>query len=430
MKASIVDKIFWFLEEGYDLFSQLSLKLRIEAVSSLILFYLSLVLITHLTIYPYFTENGGSGFILIVFYSFVAVIAVLTILPILFPSLKKKSSIAMMFIIALNSLPVFFLILFVPKLREFKTTIFNIFVFLSIIAGGTTIILNGEQEGILAQSPEPVSLILWLLSILSIFTGMIIYSHVMERISIEKTKIETEIKIAQDIQSQLVPVVDVENREYHLFGKTKSADQIGGDFFEVIKMSDSKLMIAIGDVSGHNISAGLLMAISKGAFRTVIQNTDSLEKITESMNRTIIENSDKRMFVTFKCCEIDLQEQRITVVNAGHLPLYKFDSKQKKILEFNKPGLALGVNHSATYVSEQIPFKKGDCIYLLTDGYLEAMNSDGDQFDLFRIKNILTECSANRNPKYVYEQLHRQLRTFTGSNSLHDDITFVGIQFT
>jgi serine phosphatase RsbU (regulator of sigma subunit) len=251
---------------------------------------------------------------------------------------------------------------------------------------------------------------------------------VTEKTSVAKTRIETEVKIAQDIQSQLVPLVDVCGETYELFGKTKSAYQIGGDFFDFIKLSDQKIGLAIGDVSGHNIAAGLLMAITKGAFRTALQHTSSLVELVESMNRTIIENSDKKMFVSFMCGEIDLTMNSMTVVNAGHLPLLHYKNKDGTVLECNQHGLALGLSNQANYESQQIFFDKGDLFFLLTDGIVEAINSSAEQFGFNRIKNLIELFAAEIGPKHIYEKLMSELNGFTDSRSLKDDVTFVAIK--
>lgn len=429
MKESILKKGFRIVTEEYEVFSHLTLGLRIGAVLALTLLYFTLVILTHLTIYPYIVDGPESSIVLSVVYLFVLVLAALTILPILIPRLREKSSLAMFIICSLNFFPFVILAFLLPRLRKYKTAIVGIVVYLSISVAGLVIMLEGTSEGILSERPDNTTIGLWLIGMISIFSGIFIYGYISEKISVEKTQIETEVKIAQDIQSQLVPMVDLRAETYELFGQMKSAYQIGGDFFEVVKLSDQKIVVTIGDVSGHNIAAGLLMAITKGAFQTALQHTSSLVELVESMNRTIIDNSDKKMFVSFKCGEIDLAMNSITVVNAGHLPLLRYKSKNNSVVECNQYGIALGLSNRANYESQQIFFDKGDLLLFLTDGIVEATNSSGEQFGFDRIKNLMEELAAELGPKHIYEKLISRLNAFTDSQSLKDDVTFLAIRF-
>ncbi len=428
MKESILKKAVRIATEEYEVFSHLSLGLRIGAVLALTLLYFALVILTHLTIYPYLIAGPKSSTVLSIIYSFVLTLATLTILPILFPRLREKSSLAMFVVCALNFFPFVILAFLIPRLRKYKTAIMSITVFLSIGVAGLVVMLEGTSEGVLSEQPGPATIGLWLIGLISIFAGIFIYGYVTEKTSVEKTRIETEVKIAQDIQSQLVPTVDLCGEGYELFGKTKSAYQIGGDFFEVTRLSAQKFVVAIGDVSGHNIAAGLLMAITKGAFRTALQHTSSLEELVKSMNRTILENSDKKMFVSFKCCEFDLTTNSVTTVNAGHLPMFQYKNRAGTVVERNHPGLALGLAKEANYESQQIFFDKGDLFILLTDGIVEAANVSAEQFGFNRFKHAIERLAAEPGPKHIYEELMSELNDFTSSRSLSDDVTFVAIK--
>jgi len=428
MKESFLKKAFRIVTEEYEVFSHLSLGLRIGAVLALTLLYFALVILTHLTLYPYIIDGPKSSTVFSIIYFFVLILATLTILPILFPRLREKSSLAMFAICALNFFPFVILVFLIPRLRKYKTAMIGIVVFLSIIVAGLVIMLEGTSDGILSERPSTTAIVLWFIGLLSIFLAIFINGYVTEKTSVEKTRIETEVKIAQDIQSQLVPIVDLYGETYEVFGKTKSAYQIGGDFFEVIRFSDQKFVVAIGDVSGHNIAAGLLMAITKGAFRTALQHTSSLVELVESMNRTIIENSDKKMFVSFKCCEIDLAMNSMTIVNAGHLPLLHYKSKNPSVLKCNQDGLALGLSNQANYESQQISFDRGDLFFLLTDGIIEATNSSAEQFGFNGVENLIEKLAAELAPKHIYEKLMSELNYFTDSQSLKDDVTFVAIK--
>jgi serine phosphatase RsbU (regulator of sigma subunit) len=245
---------------------------------------------------------------------------------------------------------------------------------------------------------------------------------------VEKTQIETEVKIAQGIQSHLVPLIELQEDSFNVFGKMKPAYQIGGDFFDLVRLSENKFIIAIGDVSGHNIAAGLLMAIAKSSFRTALQHTSSLTALVESMNRTIIDNSDKKMFVTFKCGIFDFTRNLMTVVNAGHLPMIHYQNKTGRVLEYNQEGIALGLSNEAVYTHQEVSFDKGDLFILVTDGIAEARNPAGDEFSFEKMKELIESFAADNELNILYDKLMSELYDFTDMQSFDDDITFLSVK--
>ena len=126
MKESFLKKAFRIVTEEYEVFSHLSLGLRIGAVLALTLLYFSLVILTHLTLYPYIVDGPKSSTVFSIIYFFVLILAILTILPILFPRLREKSSLAMFAVCSLNSLPFVMLVFLIPRLRKYKTAMMGI----------------------------------------------------------------------------------------------------------------------------------------------------------------------------------------------------------------------------------------------------------------------------------------------------------------
>jgi hypothetical protein len=428
MKESILKKAYRIIAEDYDFLAHLSLGLRLSVVLALMLLYFTLVILTHLTLHPYLVQSENASTAMSSIYYLVFILAILTILPVLVPRLKKKSSIAMTLIFTFNMFPMALLTILIPGLRKYKTIVIGIAVYISIGLMGLVIMSVGEKEGILSRAPDTTAVVLWAVGLLIIFFSMFIYGYVMEKVSNEKTRIETEINIAQDIQSKLVPPVELSGNGYEVFGKMEPAYQIGGDFFDFIKLSANQFIVAIGDVSGHNIAAGLLMAITKGVFREAIQHTVNPGELAASMNRSITGNSDRRMFVSFKCGVIDLSENVITVVNAGHLPLLHYRNHEKKIYEYNMPGLAFGLSGDAAYSSQKIHFEKGDLLFLITDGMVEASGLTGEEFGFDRLMQRIESLSPGSGLRSIYENLLSELKAFTGAGALKDDATFLGIR--
>lgn len=428
MKESIMKKVIKLAGAEYEIFSSLPLKLRLQTVLALILLFFTLVILMHLAINPFLVDGVESFNFLFVFYFLIFILSLLTVLPILFPTMQKKSSVLLFIICCLNSFPLSIIPFLIPKLRKYKTTVIGIIVFIIIVISGLVVMSVGTKEGILTARPGSTAILLWLLGSIAVFSDIIVYGFVTEKISMEKARIETEIKLAQKIQTQLVPLIERTGKRYQIYGKTNPASQVGGDFFDVVKISEKKIILAIGDVSGHNIAAGLLMSITKGAFRTGLQYNPTLENLVESMNRTILENSDKKMFVSFKCCEINLDENCLIVANAGHLPILHYSSQDKKILQWKHPGIALGLLTDIKLETQKIPFNKGDIFFFITDGIVEAVNSANEEFGFDRVTNRLKHDAEELAPKQIYENIISDLRHFTNTQTFEDDVTFLVVK--
>ena len=412
----------------YDFFDKLSLQLRAKAVVALALFYFALVLLTHLAIHPHLADTEKVAGILMAFYFTVFILSALTLLPIIFPKYKTIFSVILFIFYFLTIFIYIILPILIPRLRRFRTGILGFGLFMSIIGAGAVVITEGVEEGILRSDLDSTSIVLWALGILVISSGVFIYGYVTEKMSSEKIRIETEIQVAQDMQQQLVPVIEIENQHCQIFGKTDSAQEIGGDFFEAIQRTDADFVLAVGDVSGHNTAAGLLMAISKSAFRTALQYLTTIENLMRSINATVLENSDKKMFVTFTCGHFDFEDHRLAISNAGHLPLLYYSRESGEVQEINPSGIGLGMAGHAEYPSQTISFQQGDIFLFITDGFMEAANTEGEEFGLERIKEMLRKTADNSQPQQIYQDLKEELREFTASNGINDDMTFMALK--
>lgn len=424
----MLKKIFNTITAEYEEFSGLSMGLRIGAVLALSCLYFSLVIITHLTIAPYLIAGTKTYLVISVIYLFVFLVATLNILPILFPSLRGKASILMLLIFLFNFFPLVLVAFMIPQIAKYRTAILSFIIYLSISISGIVIFYDGVVEGIISSRPALSTMLLWGIAMLLVMMGIFIYGYVTEKMSVAKTRVDTEMAVARDIQAQLVPVTELSGKGYKIFGQTAAAKEIGGDFFDIVKLDDNKLLLAIGDVSGHNIGAGLIMAIVKGAFRTALKHTTNLEKLTAVMNEIVRENADKKTFVSFQCCLIDLEEKQLSLVNAGHLPLLHYHGAVKQIERFHTPGLALGLASGTTYQAQEIAVNSGDTLFFITDGIVEAMNKSREEFGLERTEAVLREITPDDSPRKIHEYLAAALRSFTGNSALQDDATFVAVR--
>ncbi|MCL5021669.1 MAG: SpoIIE family protein phosphatase, partial [Bacteroidetes bacterium] len=245
--------------------------------------------------------------------------------------------------------------------------------------------------------------------------------------SLAKQRLEEELSLAHSIQEKLLP------RENPRFsGCTVGTfhiptKQVGGDYFDVMKMSETRICVAIADVSGKGFPAALLMANLQSAFRALMATELKLNQIVERLNNIVYENTDFDRFITFFVALYDSVERRLTYINAGHN--YPFLLKQNgRVLRLETGGLMLGVVPNVRYEVGSEEIAPGDLLYLFTDGVNEALNEKGEQFSEERIDDLL-RLNAGLDPDEILETLRNEVALFVGRAPQSDDITQLCVKF-
>ncbi len=278
---------------------------------------------------------------------------------------------------------------------------------------------------------DVVSTLLFFGIVVCVYTGMRLYGNVMSTISREKVQMVSELDAARIIQQRFVPEISLNEPFYTAFGKTVPSNEVGGDYFDVVRFSEHEIAVAVGDVSGHNIAAGLLMAVTKSAFRTELKHYSNLPALMQSLNQMICENADKGMFVSFQCCLVNFQNQTLIVANAGHLPVLHYTPRTASVQEIKPRGMALGLATKGVFNVQSTSFQEGDVFVFLTDGVMEATNAGNEEFGLENVKRVLKKHGSSQMPQQLYDTIISHLRTFCGAGratlELADDATLLAI---
>jgi HAMP domain-containing protein len=211
--------------------------------------------------------------------------------------------------------------------------------------------------------------------------------------SAQKELLEKELSLARDLQNSLIPsnLPSGEGVEFATLFEPSAA--IGGDYFDVLRLSEREIAVIIADVSGHGLSTGLRMAMLKAALLILIEQTRKPEEILRRLDAVVRSNAEGRCFVTATLAMFDLREGRLTLTNAGHPPTYIVrGGKVQEILLPSSPLGALG--HS--YARRELTLDRGDVVVWLSDGVFEETNAEGEPFGYDRIETALA--AAARQP--------------------------------
>ncbi len=243
---------------------------------------------------------------------------------------------------------------------------------------------------------------------------------------IDKQKIESELSIARDIQRALLPDVLPEIKGYSVSGCNIPAMQVGGDYFDIIKLCDTKFCFVIADVSGKGTPASLLMANIQSAVHSFLKfyNDDfCFEESTQKINELIFANTNSEKFITFFWGILDIQNNTFKYINAGHN--YPYLIKKDEIISLDKGGLILGVLDSGPdYISETIKIDENDVLVMYTDGASEARNKLKEEYGEEKIKEVVTK-NRKLNSAGIQKKLLDDIGKFTEGETQYDDITLI-----
>jgi sigma-B regulation protein RsbU (phosphoserine phosphatase) len=257
------------------------------------------------------------------------------------------------------------------------------------------------------------------------------YLNDLRETTAAKERIESELKIAHDIQMSMVPKTFPpfpDRPEFDIYATLVPAREVGGDFYDFFLIDDQRLCFAIGDVSGKGIPASLFMALTKTMFRASGDRGDATaEGILSTLNGDIYRDNDSCMFVTMFCGILDLQTGRVDFSNAGHNLPYVV-SKGTVTALANPGGMALGVANSANLRAGHIVLRAGDRLVLYTDGVTEAMDKHEEFFSQCRLETTLHGGSA-QSSKSVIEKVVSEVGRFCAGAPQADDITLLVLDY-
>jgi len=292
--------------------------------------------------------------------------------------------------------------------------------------------LQGETRGLLLLgeklSKEPFSAAD--LEFLSSLGNLAIISLENARLfmeAIEKQKLEDELLIAREIQKGLLPNVLPDIPGLQISAANISSKQVGGDYYDVLRLADGHHLIAIGDVSGKGTPAALLMANLQATIRALVPLNLPLSELTGRVNDLMCENTGGNKFVTFFWGTIDHEAGTLTYVNAGHNYPYVVH-RDGSCDRLDKGGMILGIiKTSSPYDEGVVPLLPDDALVLFTDGVSEAMNRTQEEYGEERLERLLRGV-RDRSSEAILEAVHEDVLAHTQGAPQSDDITLMVVK--
>ena len=255
------------------------------------------------------------------------------------------------------------------------------------------------------------------------------YVEELKNTTAAKASIESELKIAHDIQMSMLPKTYPAFPDRHdidIYGLVLPAKAVGGDLYDFF-IHDEKLFFCIGDVSGKGVPASLVMAVTRSLFRNISAYTQQPDQIAIALNDALSSNNDMGMFVTLFLGVVDLASGHLSYTNAGHNPPLLLTDDDVSVISCDA-NLPAGVMSGHQFTEQHLQLKSGDSIFLYTDGLNEAENASLQQFGMERVMQLAKV--TVRKPLPLIGAMMSSVQLFVGDAEQSDDLTMLAIQYT
>ena len=243
--------------------------------------------------------------------------------------------------------------------------------------------------------------------------------------------LDRDLRIARDIQMGILPtdlVAATSHSGLDVHAIIEPALKVGGDLYEVLRASDDRLVIALGDVSGKGIAAALFMAITVTVLRTLARHIVDPAEILHRLNDELAERNPHGMFVTIQCLVFDLERGCVTGAGAGHHQLALLSPNRAPRLAFPSSGRPAGLFPSNAIECETLTLEPGDTFVLFSDGVSEATNTAGDFYGEDRLLILLSSC-AGASSADIVTRVMGDVRAFAAGAKQSDDITVLAARY-
>lgn len=244
--------------------------------------------------------------------------------------------------------------------------------------------------------------------------------------TLEKQKLEKDLETARNIQRNLLPKSMPKMHSFEIAGFNNSARQVGGDYYDLVRLSEDEMLFAIGDVSGKGVPAALLMANLQAFLKSICKMKMPLAEASNFINDLVSDNTTNGSFITFFWGILNDKTKELSYVNCGHNPPLLI--RDNEIIKLRTGGMILGVMATIIpYASEIVQLQKGDTLIFFTDGITEAMDPDYHEFTDEKLEQLCLEIT-DKSASGILDKIREEVQIFIRGAEQSDDITLIAIK--
>ena len=258
------------------------------------------------------------------------------------------------------------------------------------------------------------------------------FNHMIEAVEnmlaevAEKERLKNELELAREIQQSLLPARVLSHGGLEVYTYFRPAAEVGGDYFDLFPLDDGRLLVAAGDVAGHGLSTGLLMAMVKSAVATLVLEGHRGVELLERLNRFMRQQPREHRMLTLALAEIDREEGTVEIANAAHPPLFMCGTGLcgMGVREIELPALPVGFKWRRRPPVVRLDLEPGTRIVFYSDGLVEAIDAADEPFGYDRLQALL-EHHLDTPTEALLDVLLEGLERHTGGRPLEDDLTLL-----
>jgi serine phosphatase RsbU (regulator of sigma subunit) len=243
------------------------------------------------------------------------------------------------------------------------------------------------------------------------------------------TSLLKDLQLASDIQKQLIePLPQVHGLDFEV--SLLPAESIGGDCYDFLQVSPERALMYVGDVTGHGIPAGVVMAMVNSLFYTLSHFCQSPKDILIQGNQLLKNKIRQNTFITAVMCNWDVAREQFSYTSAGHEQIIHYSAKYNDIRMCSSGGIALGMVSDISEVIEErtVDLDAGDVLVLYSDGITEALSSSGEMLGIDRFKNTIFKNAKLQSATEIHYNILHDVLNFMEGETQHDDMTLMVIK--
>jgi serine phosphatase RsbU (regulator of sigma subunit) len=247
----------------------------------------------------------------------------------------------------------------------------------------------------------------------------------------EKESLQTEMKLAHDVQVALMPTHQPTVEGFDIAGMSLPAREVGGDHFDYAYLCDggSTFGISVFDVSGKGMQAAMSAVFTSGAYASEVHHSTSPAAILTRLNRSVYTHSKRGHFVAFLCVAIDPATRILTFANAGQTKPLLLSGAQSRWLSSPGVHFPLGMKEDSMYEDHQVQLHHGDLLVLVTDGFTEAMSASKEQYGAERMEQTVRALAeGDFTAQRVIDHVSASVQAHVADAPQHDDMTMVVVK--
>ena len=254
-------------------------------------------------------------------------------------------------------------------------------------------------------------------------TAIAVEKAMLHQRLISADQLERQLRTAQQVQERLLPAALPDVPGHELAGLCLPSARVGGDNFDCVPLPGGQLGLVVADVSGHGLSAAIIMSAFRALVRTCLREGHALDEVAATLDRQLPDTTAGNAFVTALLAMYDPESGRFRYVNCGHLPPL-LDRAGEPPRWLDRGGPLLGILDDARFEIGEIQLAPEDQLVIFTDGIVEARNPEGRWFGAERLASLVSS-NRDRCARDLVEHVLLEARAFAGLHGLEDDVTLL-----